>query len=172
MGKNKHNNNGFTLTEMLVVIAIIGILSAILVPSLLYYLRSARLDTANANAKYIYNAVNDYSQKCINFGVRLPEGTYPDSGWITIEARDTAAKVPEDAIDSVSAAVAQQGIEDAVNFASANDEYDTVYQVQINQYGGVAAVIWAKTEGDIYVGGFPNPAEKNNWTLSQAAKSS
>lgn len=48
---------GFTLVELVVVIAIIGVLAAILVPNMLNYIRKARLKSANTNAKSAYNAV-------------------------------------------------------------------------------------------------------------------
>ena len=48
---------GFTLIEMIVVIAIIGILATILVPSIMSYVRKARIGAAIADAKTIKSSV-------------------------------------------------------------------------------------------------------------------
>ena len=50
--------HGFTLIELIVVIAIIGVLAAILVPAMLGYVRRSKITTANSAAKSIYNALN------------------------------------------------------------------------------------------------------------------
>lgn len=47
---------GFTLVELIVVIAIIAILAAILVPSMLAYIKNARYTQADANAKNLHTA--------------------------------------------------------------------------------------------------------------------
>lgn len=57
----KSNKKGFTLVELVVVIAIIGVLAAILVPSMMGYVKKSRLKTANGNAKTAYNAVAEYA---------------------------------------------------------------------------------------------------------------
>lgn len=55
---------GFTLIELIVVMAIIGVLAAILVPSLISYMNDAKLSRANANAKLMYNASVEYATMC------------------------------------------------------------------------------------------------------------
>jgi len=72
---------GFTLIELIVVIAIIGILAAILVPSMLAYVRNSRISRANANAKIVYNA---YAAACADASIA---GT-------TIPATDTVTAAP------------------------------------------------------------------------------
>ena len=47
---------GFTLIELIVVMAIIAVLAAVLVPSMLGYVRNARMRRLNSNARSIYSA--------------------------------------------------------------------------------------------------------------------
>jgi type IV pilus assembly protein PilA len=54
--KTKQTRKGFTLMELIVVIAIMGILLAILVPSWQHFLRRAHERDAGSKAKIVFNA--------------------------------------------------------------------------------------------------------------------
>jgi type IV pilus assembly protein PilE len=67
----KKNNNGFTLIELMITVAIIAILSAIAIPTYSSYL----LRSYRADAQATLNYVSHYMQK-----VRTEQGSYAPGG--------------------------------------------------------------------------------------------
>lgn len=64
---------GFTLIELIVVIAIIGALAAIIVPSIIGYTHQARAAVITGNARNVYNAakmaiLEEFDEKRIDAG--------------------------------------------------------------------------------------------------------
>ncbi len=65
---------GFTLIELITVMAIIGVLAGILVPVMISYLNDAKLSKANANAKQVYSTAASYATACEKEGVdQIPD---------------------------------------------------------------------------------------------------
>lgn len=74
----KNNKKGFTLIEMIVVIAIIGVLAAILVPSLSGYVTDAKTAKGTANARTFYTAAQA-AVTSLSTTTTVPAKTYSSS---------------------------------------------------------------------------------------------
>lgn len=106
--KNNHRLNkrvgGFTLTEMIVVIAIIGILAAILAPTMSSYYTMSRVKDANADAKMVFNAAQTEMQKHINID-RMAGTAGVFAGAVIVEYREDGTIRTTDGVGLNSAPV-------------------------------------------------------------------
>lgn len=60
---NRKSLKGFTLLEMMIVLAIIATLVAVLIPISTGYMTRSRMNTANSNAKVIFNSLQTLMQE-------------------------------------------------------------------------------------------------------------
>ncbi len=81
MRSYKRINKGFTLVELLIVMVILGLLSAIVAPRMFSKVSSAKVGTAKAQMQVIATALDSY---------RLDIGYYPDNLDQLVKSEDPA----------------------------------------------------------------------------------
>ena len=79
--KNLKNKKGFTLIELIVVIAILGILALFLVPQFMGYSDDAKEQVAKANTRTVWTAAN----------AALTQSEYDDKIIVTADGTTTAS---------------------------------------------------------------------------------
>lgn len=80
--KNLKNKKGFTLVELIVVIAILGILALFLVPQFTGYSKDAKNQVAQANARNVWSVAN----------ATLTQSEYDDTIEVTADGTTTSSK--------------------------------------------------------------------------------
>ena len=144
---------GFTLIELIVVIAIIGVLAAILVPSMIGYVGQSKLSTANSNAKLAYTNTATYCTNCEVAGY-----TVTTSGGSALQVNLASG--------SAGQTYSKDGshLTEALQSLMGGSPSSGIATVVISSTGVPDKTAWAKTTSDKYCGGYPVAAtvEKNN----------
>lgn len=144
----KKTFKGFTLIELIVVIAIIGILAGILIPAMMGFLEKSKYATANANAKEIYNALMASS-------VEMSEengltGGLANQVFSKQYLRDTYNSLPDDKKEQMSV------------------DLEGYFGVAYDSEGCPVRVAWGKSDKNTeIIGRYPDPTsvdEPANWS--------
>jgi prepilin-type N-terminal cleavage/methylation domain-containing protein len=94
ISRRPHKAAGFTLVEMIIVIAIITILGSIIIPNTTTMIRDSKIEAANTTAKEIYTATQNYLTDCQIKNVSLTgSDATDDTGALPIVKPSSGSKI-------------------------------------------------------------------------------
>jgi len=133
----KSNKKGFTLIELMIVVAIIGILAAVAIPAFLKYIKKSKTTEARTNLRKIYDGeITYYAEEVVN-----QAGTIQSKQFVSCTAQPTTYGINKSAGNWESADW------QAVKFAT---DSPVLYQYRVVASGtGTTSSFTARAEGDI-----------------------
>ena len=163
----KKSNKGFTLVELIVVIAIIGVLAAILVPAMVGWIKDSKFTSAHSNAKTIYSATMAFAEKCEVAGKKLTDTENKATDVLTVGTASDGKKTLSGTakvgnITPVKGALATGAADEigkAVMNSLSEEAKGSVYAVVFNAKGFPKTIYWAKSSSDTVVGKYPIPED-------------
>ncbi len=145
--KTNKNVKGFTLVELIVVIAIIGVLAAILVPSMLGYVKKSNIAAANSNAKTLYNSV-------VSALTDLDAAGHPVTG-----AANTWYKVSGGTATNAATITSSTSVADCVKKYFDSVDQLAIAIARIDEKGVCTATVVKKGN---YVGSYPDASQNGD----------
>lgn len=150
---------GFTLVELIVVIAIIGVLAAILIPTMLGFVTNSRVTSANTTASEIQKQINQFLTDADTAGYGPLKGTATttveigvSSGEWKVKVSDTAAFKTGNTIKweanegTGTAGATKAGVTEAVQLLAINlaDLFPSLSNgaAKANIIGGSCVAVW------------------------------
>lgn len=153
----KSNKKGFTLVELVVVIAIIGVLAAILVPSMMGYVKKSRLKTANSNAKTAYNSVATFVADQETKGTPVTFSSLTKHKIDCVNGKASAGDgEKKETVEDKLAKVVKNALSDNGN--NAGEAYVGGHEINGNK--NAFFVQWHKGADDATIGQYPNPVDE------------
>jgi len=169
MRTNK-TKKGFTLMELVIVLAILGILLAIIVPSWGYFIRRSRERSANAKAKVVFNAAQTEVTR-VSMKERPDLNIVKDPTADSVRKNDaqkniyigdgdfyfywdghTGEKVNAAGTAVTADAARNRSFSDGIN--NINNNVDGCYKIYVSNYN-VQAVVYSEMADGRYKGTYP-----------------